>query len=55
MYHMIYQLQTNLCANQRLTHQAHMDGKFHTYADRSNEDDHRYGAKLDANQPHHAE
>lgn len=32
-----------------------MDGKFHTNAHRSNEDDHGYGTKLDANQPHHAE
>lgn len=32
-----------------------MDGKFHTNANRSNKDDHRYGTKLDANQPHHAE
>lgn len=39
----------------RLTHQGYMDCKFHTNAHWSNEDDHGYGAKLDANQPHHAE
>lgn len=38
-----------------LTHQCHVDGELHTYANRSDEDDDRHSAELDADQSHHAE
>lgn len=42
------------CRWQHLPYQSNVNGKLHSYADRSNQDDHRHRTELDSDEAHHA-